>query len=427
VPHNFSALAHICGKNGNTQAQSIAIDTLKKATNMSATCKLLAGVTCTLHFSNQGDDGSFAVVLPNGRNVELRSKKGADEFVHTVGTYFISTNLTATDDKKLTFVYSTMLTVAQAASPEKIASGIPEPELRTFIEHTRDTLDALSTDRNWLRSGTVLRHYELLLRTVALFSMQPSFVKILLSNKGMEAIAKFYSSRKKNDTPSHGVAQAILLLVNNALYSLEPDGLSYEKAFAIIEKTGLLGEFIRCACVPVDPEYSLDSLKCLQTCLQLVKKKLKSGTRTGDILDAVIAGKDGPINEKAKSALSRLQSLARLSNSNDSKRCHHCEKNETLGGAKLMKCQRCKLPYFCNKVCQVADWKRHKKTCTAISSGILHQWLSSSQITLISRKKSTRKDRNTIFPRRSYSWRLIFMEMLLRYEMNSMFGLRLVS
>jgi hypothetical protein len=117
----------------------------------------------------------------------------------------------------------------------------------------------------------------------------------------------------------------------------------------------------------------------LQTCLQLVKKKLKSGTRTGDILDAVIAGKDGPINEEAKSALIRLQTLARLSNTKDNettevKICRHCEKIETpMDSAKLMKCQRCKEAYYCNRKCQAADWKSHKKLCSDHVSGILNR------------------------------------------------------
>jgi hypothetical protein len=62
--------------------------------------------------------------------------------------------------------------------------------------------------------------------------------------------------------------------------------------FAIIEKTGLLGQFIRC--VLVDPELTANTVTGLKTCLQLAKEKLKSETPTDDILDAVIAGKDGP-------------------------------------------------------------------------------------------------------------------------------------
>jgi hypothetical protein len=340
---------------------------------MATSFKLAGSLRCTFAMTNQGDL-LIQVLFPNGRNVELRSKEGADEFVDTVGTNFISMNLTAADNQELTPVYALILAVAKNASPEKIASGIPESEIRTFIEHMRNMLATISTDRNWLRSGTVSICHERMLQVVTHFVSHPWFLKTFISNDGMEAIGKFYASRKKNDAPNRSVAQSILTLVNNSFIVLTREGLSYEKGFGIIEKTGLLGQFIRC--VPVDPECAADVLTPLQKCLQLVKKKLKSGTRTGDILDAVIAGNDGPINEKAKSSLTRLQSLARLSNDNDycdnqnatPKICRHCDKMETLGGAKLMKCQRCKVIYYCSKQCQIADWKKHKKSCNVLSS-----------------------------------------------------------
>jgi hypothetical protein len=328
----------------------------------------LAGLLCTYHVTNQGNDMSFQVVLPNGRKVELHSKEGADEFVDTFGTDFISTTLAATDNQELQFAYILMVMVGRNASSEKIASGIPESELRTLVDHARDTLDTLSIDSKWLRSGKVSKCHELLFKAVAAFSAHPSFFKIFLSNEGMEAVAKFYASRKMHDTPNNCVAELIQLLVNNPLSILAQEGLSNEKAFGIIEKTGLLGQFIRC--VPVNPERSANIVERLQTCLQLVKKKLKPGTPTGDILDAVISGKDGPINEKAKSGLARLQSLARLSNDNSGsectfvKTCCYCKKLETqMDNALLMKCQRCKAIYYCSKECQVADWKSHKKIC----------------------------------------------------------------
>jgi hypothetical protein len=211
-----------------------------------------------------------------------------------------------------------------------------------------------------------------LLLAVAGFTKHPSFLKIFLSEEGMEAFAKFYASRKKNSTPNLGVAQSIVIFVRNALTVLGQKGLSHEKEFCTTDEAGLLGQCIRC--IPVEPDYSAAILTWLQACLQLVKKKLKSGTGTGDILDAVIAGKDGPINEKVKADLTKLQSLARLSNNNnnnnngdkkDPKTCRRCVKTETLDGAKLMKCQRCKVTYYCNNVCQAVDWKRHKKTCKA--------------------------------------------------------------
>jgi hypothetical protein len=312
------------------------------------------------------------VELPNGRKIERLSKEGADEFVEAVGTDFISTNLTAANEKELTIAYLIMRIVISNASPEKIAAGFPESELRTFAELTLDTLATISTDRNWIQSGKVPDREVLLLEIVANFSKHPSFVKTLFSNEGMKAVAKFHASRKMNDTRNTFVAGLILILVNTALRDLTKEGLTDEKAFGTIEKTGLLGQFIRC--VPVDPEYSATIVKRLQRCLQLVKKKLKSGTPTGAILDAVIAGKDGPINEKAKSGLARLQSLARLSNDNgstfvDIETCQYCGKCETqMDNTKLMKCQRCKMTCYCSKECQVADWKSHKKACKEISS-----------------------------------------------------------
>jgi hypothetical protein len=168
-----------------------------------------------------------------------------------------------------------------------------------------------------------------LLRAVALFSKHSSFFHTFLSSEIMESVAKFYASRKRNGTtPGHNLAHFMLALVNNALFFL---GLSHGNVFDIMERTGLLGQFIRC--VPVHSKLSADILECLQTCLQLVKKKLKTGTATGDILDTVIAGKDGSINEKAKSSLARLQSLTRVSNCDyknaEIKMCLHCKKLES--------------------------------------------------------------------------------------------------
>jgi hypothetical protein len=314
------------------------------------------------------------VALPNGRHIELASREGADDFVETVGTDFISTNLnlTTTSDGELHFAYHIMCMVSEKASPDKIASGIPESELRIFIEHMRDTLITLSTDRNWLRSGIVSLRHELLLKALTSFEKHPSFLKAFVSNEGMEAVAKFYSSRKKNVPPNHKVAEFIIGLVGSMIMFLMKEGSSLERGFSTIEKTGILGQLIRC--IPVFPEYSSEVVSLIQSSLQLVKKKLKPGTPTGDILDAVIAGKDGPINEEAKSSLARLQILARLSNdkydnSGHPKSCRRCEKIETPGGAMLMKCQRCKVTYYCNRECQVAHWKSHKEACNHLGSG----------------------------------------------------------
>jgi hypothetical protein len=46
-------------------------------------------------------EGNDTVELPNGRKIEIATREGADDFVDTVATDFISTNLTTTDDEHL--------------------------------------------------------------------------------------------------------------------------------------------------------------------------------------------------------------------------------------------------------------------------------------------------------------------------------------
>jgi hypothetical protein len=51
------------------------------------------------------------VQLPNGWKIEPASREGADDFVDAVGTDFISTNLTGTDDEELAVAYGMLRTV----------------------------------------------------------------------------------------------------------------------------------------------------------------------------------------------------------------------------------------------------------------------------------------------------------------------------
>lgn len=44
------------------------------------------------------------------------------------------------------------------------------------------------------------------------------------------------------------------------------------------------------------------------------------------------------------------------------KKCERCSMNAER--AKLLKCSRCKAAYYCDKVCQKADWERHERICT---------------------------------------------------------------
>jgi hypothetical protein len=145
--------------------------------------------------------------------------------------------------------------------------------------------------------------------------------------------------------------------------------------------------------------------------LKLVKKKLKSGLQRRH-LDAVIAGNDGPVSEKAVQPCqaAKLGSLERhrqttttTSTSISSLLIIKCA-TKTRGrhcGAKLMKCKRCKATYYCSKDCQVAGWKLHKELCNQFSSGKLsrsegisdyHGWVFHQVKLLFYRKRSLQEN-----------------------------------
>ena len=50
--------------------------------------------------------------------------------------------------------------------------------------------------------------------------------------------------------------------------------------------------------------------------------------------------------------------------------CDNCGKNESLlRGKELKRCQRCKVAFYCDRSCQKAAWKRHKKICKENQKG----------------------------------------------------------
>lgn len=120
-------------------------------------------------------------------------------------------------------------------------------------------------------------------------------------------------------------------------------GWDQETIFKILEATGILGQVFRCITQPPYPSEVQNHLIMMDNIMQcpvLVKKKLKPGQPTGDILANVIAGKDGCKGSRNKAAMSRLENLQRMcSLYNDKladevnflvgKSCRNCNKGTT--------------------------------------------------------------------------------------------------
>lgn len=115
-------------------------------------------------------------------------------------------------------------------------------------------------------------------------------------------------------------------------------------------------------------------LEGLGECTRFVRKQLKKGTPTGDILRLV--AQDGYLssssfNSHKKTVMVRLTNLVKTSDmantssmlSNEVFPCRVCSTTPFQLGRQLTACANCKAVSYCSRECQRADWKSHKREC----------------------------------------------------------------
>jgi len=139
---------------------------------------------------------------------------------------------------------------------------------------------------------------------------------------------------------------------------------SAEKTFKKLEASGILAECLRCMTVPQQAFRDVDAhndrvanmVKALVSCPSLLQKKFKKGEPCGDVVCAILEGKDGhrhtppTVIKLLKGLVHSVQSIDSAGN-NSWSRCGYCGKIEE-SETPLMKCARCKRWYYCSKECQ---------------------------------------------------------------------------
>ena len=110
------------------------------------------------------------------------------------------------------------------------------------------------------------------------------------------------------------VTETILSIVNNFRVTLSIADWEREKIFKVLESSGLLAQVLRCITQPSpDPDAIVAHLVMmdeLMACQSLVRKKLKPGQPTGDVLASVIAGNNGYKGTRDERVMTRLSQHA---------------------------------------------------------------------------------------------------------------------
>lgn len=365
------------------------------------------------------DTMSITVPLSDGEKVNLCTNEGASAFFAanpkflSVWTEQASQLVKNTDanrkgksnsSNQLIVLYQLLGVMAESLSTSQLAT-LQVDEVQCLVDFVLTRFGEVSYAPTWRSTGTLCKPDQELLDSIVPWLKHAKFVQLMLSSGGFDTIAELVARDENNKPtmPIPEVTETILMITNNAILTLK--GNSSTQAFSSkrhlmeLEETGLLGQALRCLTVPVRhgslSEY-LQIVDLVESNTRLLEKRFVPGTRTGDILQGLLAGNDGWTTKSSNSnhevIMKRLQGLAKLAIA--SKRsmspedymeltriCRHCGKTgwelaKESDYKRLLPCSKCKVAFFCNKTCQRADYKEHKKTCRPILQPIQSKIMS---------------------------------------------------
>mmetsp|Transcript_27215 Transcript_27215/g.66047 ORF Transcript_27215/g.66047 Transcript_27215/m.66047 type:complete len:489 (+) Transcript_27215:793-2259(+) len=337
----------------------------------------------------------YNVTLQDGSTVDVCSEEGANAFLRQASSS--NCDLISSTLKKIQKIYnkkkrlnrydkgvllSSWLLICgfiSQADRDIFRKAIEDSEIQFWLEYVIEDIKKLTAKRTWQQSGTLGW-----LEDSALFSsscMVKHAVPVVLAFESelFSVLADFVKACKGSGRglPSEEIAKMITEIVHGAFVAstnLFDHPWSAEKVFKKLEASGILGEFLRCMTVPqptmVDQVGFI--LNELASCPSFLRKKFKIGESCGDVLLAILEGKDGHRNTPAtvtkglQGLFHSLQAITKPKCDEARSWCMHCRKAER-SEAPLMKCSRCLFTTYCSKECQIADWKDHKKGCFPIS------------------------------------------------------------
>ena len=321
-------------------------------------------------------DSYFRCHLPDGRNVDLMTNKGADAFVRFMPEFLQkniedtldpirarSPNPNPSDAQMLIQTYTMIGVLADNASPKVFAKKIVSDHMVLWVKHVAKILQELTVDQRWIRTGVLTRHDQEMLDSLTPTVKHYGMVQCMLTTKFLHILANFIGARPASQMPCAEVAETICAITGNIQISLEqqsnnPDNVenatAADQTFRKLESSGLLAQTLRCLTVPqaTTPDDVSRYLVFLDDLIKQsvkMRRKFKPSSSSGAILQAIIKGQDGHPH-CPRDIMQRLKSLAQVLDYTASshkggmqtlqRSCRFCNKNGAM--MELLACSRCK-------------------------------------------------------------------------------------
>lgn len=317
-------------------------------------------------------------ILPDLSRVDIRTEHGANAYLQQfsqLGGDCLSNDaeeisklcskrqLNIMDQSKLVSKNMFVGFIAQAASYDVFRKHVTRNTIMAWLNLLTEQIKKFTTNRDWINTGKLPYHDTILFDTCTGILRHAVPTVLAFEGEFFAAVADFVKARKGKGQalPCEDVGYTFTAIVANSYLTSTrnfDNPWTTEKVLKKLEATGILEQFLRCVTVPETYESLGPPLHTFldefQHCIPFVSKKLKPGQPCGDVINAILEGRDGS-KVKHPAVLNKLRTMMRLASSVDpehkfgdlNKICRNCGKLD--GSDALMRCARCQGAWYCSK------------------------------------------------------------------------------
>jgi len=321
--------------------------------------------------------------LPDGRNLDIQTERGALEFLDFAPD-FVTRNLstlksgTGTDDR---FKVQTLqiFRVLGVFLPPTRRGTVAEDQKRAIVDLAREWCLRDAANPRWVGAGALPQATETLLDVLTPWTQDRRMCALLVASGAAGCLGAYAKLCQSCRCPPPSFVEALLMTCCNVCTNLE-EASGDEGGLELLDATGLLAQVFRVSILPGSDAGgpALAILGILSGDNRFVRKQLGPHKPSGKALAAAAAEGEKIAGGRKKRGVSEvppaldvvklLTKLARQANlistgSTAMLQLCRCCSLVASPGQKLLACSKCRMAHYCSKECQRADWKAHKKLC----------------------------------------------------------------